>query len=76
MLETLSKVMDTNPDHLEAQGVELMYKLVSSPEVLSNISLYLTIAHVLQDSVLVAVLDWMLICCVRHEGNRQALVDR
>ena len=68
--------MDTNPDHLEAQGVELMYKLVSSPEVLSNISLYLTIAHVLQDSVLVAVLDWMLICCVRHEGNRQALVDR
>jgi len=60
VLETLSKVMDTNPDHLEAQGVELMYNLVSSPE----------------DSVLVAVLDWMLICCVRHEGNRQALVDR
>ena len=27
--------MDTNPDHLEAQGVELMYNLVSSPEVLS-----------------------------------------
>lgn len=60
VLETLSKVMDTNPDHLEAQGVEHMYNLLSSP----------------QDSILVAVLDWMLICCVRHEGNRQALVDR
>jgi len=52
--------MDTNPDHLEAQGVEHMYNLLSSPE----------------ENVLVAVLDWMLICCVRHEGNRQALVDR
>jgi len=60
VLETLSKVMDTNPDHLEAQGVEHMYNLLSSP----------------QDSILVAVLDWMLICCVRHEGNRVALVDR
>ena len=25
--------MDTNPDHLEAQGVEHMYNLLSSPEV-------------------------------------------
>ena len=33
MLKTLSKVMDTNPDHLEAQGVEHMYNLLSSPEV-------------------------------------------
>ena len=33
VLETLSKVMDTNPDHLEAQGVEHMYNLLSSPEV-------------------------------------------
>merc|ERR1719462_976175 len=52
--------MDTNPDHLEAQGVEQMYNLLTSPE----------------ENVLVAALDWMLICCVRHEGNRQALVDR
>jgi len=47
VLETLSKVMDTNPDHLEAQGVEHMYNLLTSPE----------------DSVLVAVLDWMLMLC-------------
>ena len=33
VLETLSKVMDTNPDHLEAQGVEHMYNLLSSPQV-------------------------------------------
>ena len=33
VLETLSKVMDTNPDHLEAQGVEHMYNLLSLPQV-------------------------------------------
>ena len=30
MLATLSKVMDTNPDHLEAQGLELIYTLLDS----------------------------------------------
>ena len=37
VLETLSKVMDTNPDHLEAQGVEHMYNLLSSPEVRNSV---------------------------------------
>lgn len=60
VLATLTKVMDTNPDHLEQQGLELVYTLLSSSE----------------NSVMAATLDWLLICCVRHEGNRQSFVDR
>jgi len=59
VLATLSKVMDTNPDHLEAQGLELIYTLLDS-----------------ESSVVAAALDWLLVCSVRHEGNRQSFVDR
>jgi len=60
VLATLTKVMDTNPDHLEQQGLELIYSLLSSTET----------------CVVSSTLDWLLICCVRHEGNRQSFVDR
>ena len=61
VLVTLAKVMDTNPDHLEAQRVELMHRL-------------LTVGQ--DTSVTAAVLDWILTCCVRHEANRVAIVER
>lgn len=59
VLSTLCKVMDTNPDHLEAQGLELIYSLLDS-----------------QSPVVACTLDWLLVCSVRHEGNRQSAVDR
>jgi len=55
-LKCLANVMDTNPDHLETQGISL-------------------IASCLQvDDLSLAALDWLLVCCVRHEENRQNIV--
>jgi hypothetical protein len=61
VLVTLVKVMDTNPDHLEVQGVELIHQLLAEGQDMA---------------VTAAALDWVLTCCVRHEANRQAIVDR
>merc|ERR1719309_1370994 len=49
--------MDTNPDHLESQGIDLM---VGALEI---------------DELKVDGLDWLLVCCVRHEENRQTVVN-
>jgi len=56
-LTTLAIVMDTNPDHLEPQGITAIEKSVNHPELG------------------VATLDWLLVCCVRHEHNRQNIVN-
>lgn len=58
VLLTLTSVMEGNPDLLEGQGVEAMWRLAACPALRPE------------------VLDWMLVCLVRHEGNRQAVVDR
>jgi len=59
-VKTLSAVMDTNPDHLESQGVNLLNSLL--------------LEH--RDGVLAqAVLDLVLICCVRCEANRVQFVN-
>jgi len=55
-LTCLAAVMDTNPDHLESDGVNLMKALLEDPQLRGP------------------ALDWILVCCVRHEENRQALV--
>lgn len=56
-LRTISAVMDTNPDHLENQGISLL-------------------GECLEDEQLkLEALDWMLVCCVRHEQNRQNIVN-
>jgi len=57
VIKTLTMVMDTNPDHLEGQGVTLLNSLMEE-----------------SGEVVQAALDLMLICCVRHEANRVALV--
>ena len=57
---TLAVVMDTNPDHLEGQGMQLILDLLSSPEA---------------EPAVKAGLDWLLVCCVKHEGNRQSLLS-
>ena len=44
--------MDTNPDHLESDGVNLMKALLEDPQLRGP------------------ALDWILVCCVRHEENR------
>eukprot|EP00088_Acartia_fossae_P031800 TRINITY_DN3260_c0_g1_i1.p1 TRINITY_DN3260_c0_g1~~TRINITY_DN3260_c0_g1_i1.p1 ORF type:complete len:461 (-),score=117.10 TRINITY_DN3260_c0_g1_i1:475-1827(-) len=55
-IKCLSAVMDTNPDHLESQGIS-------------------TIESSLKHNDLnVDTLDWLLVCCVRHEENRQNIV--
>jgi len=56
-LGCLSVVMDTNPDHLENQGISLMEEVL------------------LDDKLITHALDWLLVCCVRHEGNRQRVVN-
>eukprot|EP00092_Neocalanus_flemingeri_P024121 GFUD01026167.1.p1 GENE.GFUD01026167.1~~GFUD01026167.1.p1 ORF type:complete len:463 (-),score=148.37 GFUD01026167.1:170-1558(-) len=59
VLKTLSAVMDTNPDHLEMQGVRLLNSLLDEHH---------------SGAVAQAALDLTLTCCVRHEANRVALV--
>jgi len=60
VIKTLTAVMDTNPDHLESQGVNLLNSLL-----LEN-----------RDGLIAqAVLDLVLICCVRCEANRVQFVN-
>jgi len=60
VLKTLAAVMDTNPDHLESQGVNLLNSLL--------------LEH--RDGLLTqAVLELVLICCVRCEANRVQFVN-
>jgi len=56
--QTFATVMDTNPDHLENQGMECLVDLLreNNPEAVK------------------AGLDWLLVCCVKHEENRQSLI--
>lgn len=58
-VKTLSAIMDTNPDHLEAQGVALINNLLHDNP---------------HGELAVAVLDWILNCCVRCEANREQFV--
>lgn len=60
VIKTLTAVMDTNPDHLEDQGVNLLNSLLLEHR---------------GGEVCQAALDLVLICCVRHEANRVALVN-
>lgn len=60
VLKTLAVVMDTNPDHLETQGVNLLNTLLLEHR---------------GGEVAQAVLDFVLICCVRCEANRVKFVD-
>lgn len=55
---TLTTVMDTNPDHLEGQGRRRMVDLLKAED----------------SGVVTAGLDWLLVCCVKHEANRQSLM--
>jgi len=52
-LQSLTAVMDTNPDHLEMVGAELLITILNQDQQLRH-----------------AALDWLLVCCVRHEQNR------
>ncbi|XP_023322074.1 armadillo repeat-containing protein 6 [Eurytemora carolleeae] len=56
-LKCLAVVMDTNPDHLESQGISLLKESLE------------------EDDLKIHALDWLLVCCVRHEGNRQNIVN-
>jgi len=56
-LRTIAVVMDTNPDHLEKQGISLLGECLE------------------EEQLKLEALDWMLICCVRHEENRQNIVN-
>jgi len=56
-LKCLAVVMDTNPDHLETQGIA---------------TLEISLKH---NDLSLAALDWLLVCCVRHEENRQSIVN-
>jgi len=60
VLKTLTAVMDTNPDHLEKQGVNLLNSLLFEHR---------------GGDVARAVLDLVLICCVRCEANRVQFVN-
>jgi len=59
IIKTLTAVMDTNPDHLEGQGVALLNCLLQDHH---------------SGEIAQAVLDLLLIFCVRHEANRVAFV--
>jgi len=59
VIKTLTVVMDTNPDHLERQGVSLLNCLLDEHH---------------SGDITQAVLDLLLIFCVRHEANRVAFV--
>lgn len=52
-LQSLTAVMDTNPDHLEVVGAELLITILNEDQQLRG-----------------PALDWLLVCCVRHEQNR------
>jgi len=60
VLITLAVVMDTNPDHLESQGIGLLNSVLQEQR---------------GSEVVQAALDVMLVCCVRHEANRVAFVE-
>jgi len=53
-LQALTSVMDTNPDHLEINGAELLVTILNGGD----------------KELRGSALDWLLVCCVRHEQNR------
>ncbi|CAG9122325.1 unnamed protein product [Plutella xylostella] len=61
VLNTLAALMDIQPDLLEIKGIDLINSMLSS---------------VTNEDILVPLLKWMCVCCVRHEMNRQNLFSK
>ncbi|KAG7296672.1 hypothetical protein JYU34_020528 [Plutella xylostella] len=61
VLNTLAALMDIQPDLLEIKGIDLINSMLSS---------------VTNEDILVPLLKWTCVCCVRHEMNRQNLFSK
>lgn len=60
ILRTLKSLMTKYPDLLDSNGISIMLCLLNVHE---------------EDSVKVPLLQWIRVCCVMHEANRQDLID-
>ncbi|CAH0715057.1 unnamed protein product, partial [Brenthis ino] len=58
VLNSLAALMDVQPDLLDIKGVELTKSILESIE---------------NDEILIATLQWISVCCLKHEMNRQKL---
>ncbi|XP_035454963.2 armadillo repeat-containing protein 6 homolog isoform X1 [Spodoptera frugiperda] len=58
VLETMTALMEMQPDLLDSKGVDLIKNLLDNVE---------------NEDILVATLKWTTTCCVKHEMNRQKL---
>ncbi|XP_028030623.1 armadillo repeat-containing protein 6 homolog [Bombyx mandarina] len=58
VLNTLIALMDTQPDLLDAKGIDLIKTILDNVE---------------NDDILVGTLKWASTCCIKHEMNRQRL---
>lgn len=60
-MDTLTALMDMQPDLLDQKGVNLI------KSILDNIE---------NEEILIATLKWTTVCCVKHEMNRQKLFSK
>ncbi|CAH1641724.1 unnamed protein product [Spodoptera littoralis] len=58
VLETITALMEMQPDLLDSKGVDLIKNILDNVE---------------NEDILVATLKWTTTCCVKHEMNRQKL---
>ncbi|KAF9415736.1 hypothetical protein HW555_006706 [Spodoptera exigua] len=58
VLETMTALMDMQPDLLDSKGIDLIKNILDNVE---------------NEDILVATLKWTTTCCVKHEMNRQKL---
>ncbi|KAM3956362.1 armadillo repeat-containing protein 6 homolog [Aphomia sociella] len=61
ILNTLTSLMDTQPDLLEARGIDLIKSLLDNTE---------------DSDILYATLKWTSNCCTKHEMNKQSLFNK
>ncbi|XP_041972053.1 armadillo repeat-containing protein 6 homolog [Aricia agestis] len=57
-LNTLRALMDTQPDLLEPNGINLMKRMLDETQ---------------NQEILILTLKWISICCLKHEQNRQRI---
>ncbi|CAB3225780.1 unnamed protein product [Arctia plantaginis] len=57
-LDTLTALMELQPDLLDDRGVELIKNILDNVE---------------NDDILISTLQWTTACCIKHEMNRQKL---
>lgn len=58
VLETLTALMEMQPDLLDARGMELIKTIFDNVE---------------NDDIIISALRWTTTCCIKHEMNRQKL---